>query len=56
MVKHLTLGFGSANDLRVVGLSPALGSTLSGESVQDSLSPPPPALPLLMDSLSQKDK
>ena len=32
LVKHLALGFGSSHDLRVVGLNPALDSTLSGES------------------------
>ena len=32
LVKHPILGFGSGHDLRVLGLSPALGSTLSRES------------------------
>ena len=31
LVKHLILGFGSGYDLRVVRLSPILGSTLSNE-------------------------
>ena len=31
-VKHLTLGFGSVDDLRVVGWSLVWGSVLSGES------------------------
>ena len=31
-VKHSTLGFGSGCDLRVLGLSPTLGSALSRES------------------------
>ena len=31
-VESPTLGFGSGHDLRVVRLSPALGSMLSGES------------------------
>jgi len=31
--KHLTLGFGSGHDLRVVGSSLASGSVLSGERV-----------------------
>ena len=31
-VEHLTLGFGSGHDLRVVGSSPELGSALSAGS------------------------
>jgi len=38
-VNHLTLDFGSGRDLRVMGLSPTLGSVLSGESAY----PSPPA-------------
>ena len=38
MVKCLSLDFSSGHDLRVVGLSPILGSVLSVESVADSLS------------------
>lgn len=41
-VEHL--GLGSGRDLRVLALSPALGSVLSVESARDS-SPPPPSLP-----------
>ena len=37
-VECLTLDFGLGRDLRVVKLSPVLGSTLSGESARDSLS------------------
>ena len=47
-VEHPTLGFGSGHDLRVMGLSPALGSMLSGESAWDSsltVPPPPPDPP-----------
>ena len=36
-VKHVTLGFGSGHDLRVVRLSPMSGSMLSVESTWDSL-------------------
>ena len=46
-----TLGFGSGHDLRVVRLSPASGSALSGESVCDSLSPSPLPYPPLLHSL-----
>ena len=35
-VKCLTLDFGSDHDLRVMRLSPALGSELSGESTSSS--------------------
>ena len=37
-VKHSTLGFSSDPDLRVIRLSPALGSALIAESARDSLS------------------
>ena len=37
-IKHLALDFGSGHDLRVMGLSTALGSTLGMESAWDSLS------------------
>ena len=40
-VKCSTLDFVSGHDLRVVRLSPVLGSVLSKESVSDSLSPSP---------------
>ena len=40
-VKCPTLDFSSGHDLRVVGLSPASGSKLSGESAWDSLPLPP---------------
>ena len=36
LVECLTFGFGSGHDLRVVRLSPTLGSTLRVESVWDS--------------------
>ena len=32
LVEHLTLGFGSGHDLRVMRLSPTVDSMLSGES------------------------
>ena len=38
LVERLTLDFGSGHDLRIMGLSPMLGSMLSGESAGDSLS------------------
>ena len=38
LVKRPTLDFGSGQDLKVVGSSPTLGSTLSGESAYDSIS------------------
>ena len=38
-VEHLTLGFGSGDDLIGVKSSPAWGSMLSVESAWDSLSP-----------------
>ena len=42
--KRLSLGFGSGCDLQAVGLSPVLGSVLSGESPGDSpSSSAPPA-------------
>ena len=50
LVKCLTLDFGSGHDLRVLGLSPVLGSALSGDSARDSL-PLPLPLPLFMLSL-----
>ena len=37
-LKHLTLDFGSGHDLKVLELSPTLGSALSGESALGSLS------------------
>ena len=37
LVKRLTHGFSSGHDLRVVRLSPVLGSTITGESAWDSL-------------------
>ena len=43
-VQHLTRGFSSGHDLRVVSLSPASGSMLSGDSVGDSLPLPLPPL------------
>ena len=46
--EHLTLGFSSGHDLRVVRWSPTADSMLSRESAEDSLSPslsaPPSAL------------
>jgi len=39
-VEHPTLDFSSGHDLRVVGLSPVLGSVLGGESAGESLSSP----------------
>ena len=39
-VKYLILGFGSGNDLRVLGSSPAMGSVLS-MSLLEILSPSP---------------
>ena len=50
-VKHLTLGFGSGHDLRVVGSSHTLGSALSVESAGDFLTPSLP-LPWLAHMLS----
>ena len=38
LVEHLTLGFGSGHDLRVMELNPTWGSVLSGESVGEFLS------------------
>ena len=54
LVKHLTLDFGSGRDLRVLGSSPTLGSTLSEESVyfENSLSLSPLLFLLLVFSLS----
>ena len=37
-VKHLTLDFGSGHDLRIMRLSPTLGSMLSMEPTENSLS------------------
>ena len=51
-VKHLTLDFGSAHDLRVVRLSPGLGSMLGVEPAWDSLSAPPSCLPCLHHPLA----
>ena len=42
LVKHLTLDFGSGYDFRVMTLSPASGSMLSGNSVSPSPSASPP--------------
>ena len=53
LVKHPTLDFSSDLDLRVLGSSPTLGSTLSVESACSSPSSPPPAHAL---SLSQMSK
>ena len=53
MVECLTLDFACGRDLRVVGLSPASGSMLSGESSWDSLSP---SASLLMLTLSVSNK
>ena len=44
-VKHLTLGFSSGHDLRVMRLSPVSSSVLGMESAWDSLSLPPSAPP-----------
>ena len=38
VIQHLTLDFGLGHDLRVVGLSPMLGSMLGVEPAWDSLS------------------
>ena len=60
LVEHLTLGFGSGQDLRVLGLSPALGLVFSADSRLVLLSPlplisPSPALLLhLLHSFSLK--
>ena len=48
-VKHPTLDTGSCYRLTVVGLSPALGSTLSMEPAWDSLFPSPSILSRLKD-------
>ena len=45
LVKRPTLNFCSGHDLRVIRLSPALGSTLGVEPSQDSLSPSVPLHP-----------
>ena len=49
-VKCLTLDFSSGYDLRVVRLSPTLGSVPSMEPAWDSLSAPPPTC-MHIDSL-----
>ena len=44
LVEHLTIGFGSGHDLRVLGWSPRSGSMLGGESawrISSSPSAPP---------------
>ena len=41
LVKCQSLDFGSGCDLGVLGSSPAVGSSLSGESAGDSLPLPP---------------
>ena len=53
-VKCPTLNFSSGHDLRVLELSPTLGSMLGVEPAWDSLSPSPPVLPLT--PLSEKKK
>ena len=54
-VKYLPLGFGSDHDLKVMGLSPTLGSALTtAEPAWNSLSPSPSAPPLFTLSLSPK--
>lgn len=45
-VKHLTLGFGSGHELRVMRSNPTLDAMLTAEFVSDSLSPVPLLLPL----------
>ena len=42
LVKHPTLSFGSGQDLRVLGLSPTLGSELNVDSASLLFSAPPP--------------
>ena len=54
LVKHPSLDFGSGHDLRVLGLSPASGSTLRGES-EDSFSLSLPLSPT-PSTFSQIDK
>ena len=54
LVKGQILDLGSGHDLWVVRLSPTLGSTLNMEPVQDSLSLPPSAPPLLVCFFSLK--
>ena len=51
-VKWPTLDFSTGHDLRVLGLSPTSGSTVSRESAGDSLSPLPLPLPLAVRALS----
>ena len=53
MIKHLTLGFSSGHDLRVVRLSPVLGSVLSLETAGDSLSLCTPAPRLINKSFKK---
>ena len=53
-VKHLTLGFSSGRDLRVVRSSPESGSVLSAESAWDSLSHSLCPFCLFSFSLSQR--
>ena len=53
--KHLSLEFGSGHDLRVMRLSPALGSMLGVEPVKIlCLSAPPPLIRECSFSLSKK--
>ena len=51
-VERLTLDFRSGLELRVMGLRPALGSTLSAESAWDSPPPSPQPLPWLIHACS----
>lgn len=53
-VKCPTLGFGSIHDLRIVKLSPILGSMIRGESVWDSVSPFPSPTPSAFPSLKRE--
>ena len=46
LVKRRTLDFGSGHDLRVLRLTPELGSVLHMKPSWDSLSPLPSTLPL----------
>ena len=55
-VEHLTFGFGSGHDPRVVGLSPMSGYMLSTEPAWDSLFLSLCPWPLLMCSLSKNKK
>ena len=48
LVKQPTLDFGSSHDLRVLGLSPVLGSALGSDSAWVSLFPSPSVLSLYL--------